>query len=92
MSAANPSDEVKEPLVNGRALLTAVQSIRSTFGEDGFLKVLSAVDPAVRQLFDGAILASDWYPLHVMFPMFGQSRASVKSTPGFVIRLTSTGM
>jgi len=54
------------PLVKGRALLDAVDALRARFGEATLQETFAKLAPEVRQQVDGALLASDWYPLDAL--------------------------
>lgn len=57
--------EVKRPQVTikGSAVLDTVRALRKRSGDEGFARMVAALDDEARALFQGAILPTSWYPL-----------------------------
>lgn len=49
--------------VKGTAIVATLDYVRSAHGEDGLRKVLDAVTPESRQMIQGMVLPSTWYPI-----------------------------
>ena len=56
--------------IKGSQLINLVTSIKTAFGEDGYLRILEEMSPANREIFEQqALLASKWYPFDAYIEM-----------------------
>jgi len=67
------------PSIKGSAVLDTVRVVKARAGEDGFRRILDALDPEGRSLFQGAILSTEWYPLDAFAGFLG---ANIRETAG----------
>jgi hypothetical protein len=60
------SDEPTGPLVKGTVLLDALAVLHERLGVEAYLRLLTALDPAARQVLAGGALPGEWYSLEVL--------------------------
>lgn len=83
---------MNQPEANGKAFLGLIRYIKQKAGQEYLDQILSAAEPATRQVFSKKIMVSDWYPYStfVSFLATMQSRIS-NGDPNFFRVVGSIG-
>lgn len=63
---SSPSAETTGPLVKGTVLLDTLAVLHERFGVEAYLRVLTSLDPAAKQVLAGGALPNEWYALEVL--------------------------
>ena len=71
--------------VKGRALLDALESIRSRLGEPALQALIASLSPALQQVLRDGIVVSHWYPLDAMTALMTADVATHDGGDGSVL-------
>lgn len=77
-----PSREEAMANVKGTAVKASAIFVLERIGKEGYDRVCAELPPAAREVFEGSILPSSWYPFAHLRAFMEAARKEIPGTPG----------